>query len=118
LVELVDDLTDYQELMPIGWYWEWASTYATSDRDILVGLRCDRSNDAYMTETPTARIISSNVDTPAVTAGAPVNGVSTLTITKESSPVTLVAGDYIKFTLESKTSAVVDKTTDIIEFKA
>jgi len=117
LVELVDELTDYQELMPIGWYSEWASTYATSDRDILVGLRCDRSNAAFMTETPTARIISSNVDTPAVIAGAPVNGVSALTITKASSPVPLVGPDYITFVLETKTVDVVDKTTDQITFK-
>ena len=115
LVDIVDDLIDYEELMPVGWNNEWASAYAASDKDIKVWERCETSN--LMSQTPTARIIESNVDTPAVTAGAPTAGVSTLTITKASTPVTLVAGDYIKFVLESKTGSVVDYSTNEIIFK-
>jgi len=115
LVELVDELIDYQELMPIGWSWQWNGAYAATSRDIKVWERCDRTS--LMTQTPVARIINSNVDTPAVTGGAPTDGVSTLTITKESSPVALTSGDYIKFVLEFKTGSVVDYTTDVILFK-
>lgn len=115
LVQLVDDLIDYQELMPVGWSWDWNTAYAATARDIKIWERCDRTS--LMTQTPTARLIDWNVDTPAVTAGAPTLGVSTLTITKAGTPVALVAGDYIKFVLEFKTGAVVDYTTDVITFK-
>lgn len=115
LVELVDDLIDYQEMMPVGWDWAFTNSYAATNVSIKIWERCDRT--ALMTQTPTARIISSNVDTPAVSAGAPTAGVSVLTATKSGTPETLVSGDFIKFVLEFKTGSVIDYTTDIITIK-
>lgn len=115
IVELIDPLIDYEDAMPVGWDYNLVGAYAATNQDIKVWERCCRSS--LMTQTPTARIIDQNVDTPAVSAGAPVDGVSTLTITKESSPVTLVAGEYIDFVLESKTVDVVDYTSNVIRVK-
>lgn len=115
LIPLVDPLSDYEDLMPIGWDNEAAGAYAATEQDFRFWERNDVS--ALMTQTPTARIIDQNVAAPVVTFGAPVLGVSTITATKESSPVTMVAGEFITFVPESKTGSVVDYTSNEITIK-
>mgnify|MGYP000922228561 CR=1 FL=1 len=95
LVPLVDDLSDYVDLMPVGWEADYTTAYAATNQSIKVWERGDIT--ALMSQTPVVRVIGSNVDTPAISAGAPALGVSILTATKAASPVTLAAGDYIQF---------------------
>lgn len=115
LVPLVDDLSDYEDLMPIGWDYEAAGAYAATEQDFRLWERTNVS--ALMTQTPTTRIIDQNVASPAVSAGAPVLGVTTITATKDAAPVTMVAGEFITFVLEDKTGSVVNYTSNPITIK-
>jgi len=123
IVELVDPLADYLALNPTALgYTMVASTYAATNINITLFALADKT--ALVTDTLTATIIDSydsvtgtTMVSAAVTVGAPSSGVSALTITKGSSPVTLVSGDWIKFKLHKKTSAIFNTMTEIITLK-
>jgi hypothetical protein len=116
LVQLVDTLDEYVALMPTALGYEMVdSTYAATKISITLFDLADRTS--LVSDTLTATIVDSNVVSAAITVAAPTAGVSELTITKASSPVTLASGDWIKFRLHKKTSSVYNSITEIITLK-
>ncbi len=76
-----------------------------------------RCSDVAETDTFTAEVLSSNVDVPAVTVSAGSAGDYILTVEKDTIPVVLAAGDYIKIRLVKMSTDVYTKISQIITLR-
>jgi len=115
LVKMVDSLSDYSELMPIAMKAEPQGAYASTLQTYFMSEATDRSVIAVGAYT--ARVLSSNVLVPAVMpAPFDAQGKSVVTITKDSSPVALTIGDWIKFRFEFTVSGSIEYISQDVTF--
>jgi len=84
--------TEIEDLVPIGLDIVQTADYASSEATVKVTLRGSITGKAGLTDWD---VVSSNVDTPAVSATDDGSGAYTLELQKSAVPEDLAAGDYI-----------------------